>query len=258
MAENNNNINPPTFAMLEVVHQASDLADKLINRHPNLPGIGVISGHPGTGKTFTAIQLINMFNAVHIELCPFFTRKSFFEILAKEMGLIPAKTIPALAMQVINFLNSSGNAPSIILIDEAHLVLSINRLLLDDIRKIYDMTGVPILLMGEEALPQNIQEFANFADRVLEYRQVPPLAKHEFDVLIQIYAPNIAISKELQDKIFDHAKGIVRRASTMLNAVLNYAVDKGVKDVGIDAWQELPIIGQLPAYRNLKDFGSAS
>ncbi len=251
-----NNIKP-SFAMLEVVHQASELAENLINRNPMLPGIGALSGHAGTGKTHSAIQLINMFNAVHIEACSFWTRKSFFETLVTEMGVIPEKTIPKLANQLINYLKSSVNAPAIIIIDEAHILLNINRLLLDDIRKIHDLTGVSILLMGEEALPQDIQQFANFANRVMEYRQVPPLERHELELLIPIYAPDIGISPELQNKIYTHARGEVRRASTMLNAVLNYARSKNIKQVGVEVWAELPIGFELPTFRNRKDFGKA-
>lgn len=258
MTDKQTNSNTPTFAMLEVVHQASEMAENLINRNPMLPGIGVLSGHAGTGKTHSAIQLINLFDAVHIELCSFFTRKSIFEALVAEMGLIPQKTIPAIASQLINYLKSSANAPSLIVIDEAHLILSINSKLIDDLRKIHDMTGVPILLMGEEGLPQDIQQFANFANRVKEYRQVPPLARHELDLLMPIYAGGIIIHKDLQNKIYAHAGGEVRQASTILDNARNYAISKNLKEVGVEAWSELPIHHELPAYRDRTAFGKIS
>ena len=74
------------FVPLRNVMACAKVMEHLVNRAPNLPGMGVFAGPSGYGKSCAASYCANKFNAYYIECRSYFTKKSLLLSILDEMG----------------------------------------------------------------------------------------------------------------------------------------------------------------------------
>ncbi|MBL4785403.1 MAG: ATP-binding protein, partial [Cohaesibacteraceae bacterium] len=75
------------FAPVQNMALMLQLANRLINRDPNLPGLGVFYGPSGFGKTVASIYCQNKTCAIRVEIGETWTKKKFFSAILKELGV---------------------------------------------------------------------------------------------------------------------------------------------------------------------------
>src|SRR5574341_2159777 len=96
-----------TFAPLRNVVLAGQVMEQLINRTPNLPGMGVRYGGSGLGKSMAAAFVANRHRACYVECRSYFTKKSLLLSILEELGGRPAKTIYEMVNQIGDELSHS-------------------------------------------------------------------------------------------------------------------------------------------------------
>jgi ABC-type uncharacterized transport system YnjBCD ATPase subunit len=69
----------------------ANATDALIQRAPGLPGIGLIHGPSGYGKSTAIAWLRNFVNGVHIRAWPTWTPTAMLSMIIKELGLQRAR-----------------------------------------------------------------------------------------------------------------------------------------------------------------------
>nr|WP_127748420.1 ATP-binding protein [Parasedimentitalea marina] len=74
------------------VYLLASLIETLENRDIGLPGIGVLHGEPGVGKTHAAMFASAHQDILHIQLTNNYTSKFLFEKILNELG--PARKAP--------------------------------------------------------------------------------------------------------------------------------------------------------------------
>ena len=130
------------------------LATRLQDRAPGLPGMGTFYGPAGWGKTTAGIYVTNRLNAVHIEALPFGGIRSLLVMIVTELGQRPLRSLDDLFAQASGELARTGRP---LILDEADHLLS-NRMI-ETIRRLHDVSGAPVILMGEELLPQKLMQW---------------------------------------------------------------------------------------------------
>lgn len=126
-----------------------------------LPGLGLIVGPPGVGKTIAIREFAGRFNGkaiIHTAMCG---RSAIKDTL---IGLIeavkgsrywePTRTSEALDI-LLNYLEGkNGNErPDLIIVDEAQ---ELEPKSLDSLRQVHDMTGVPMVFCGNPYLSRMV------------------------------------------------------------------------------------------------------
>lgn len=229
MSQVNQPIN--NIAPLANVVRLQTLAIRLQNRAHGLPGIGCLFSPAGYGKSTAGIFVTNSMGACHIQALPFGGTKGLLTMIVTELGVQPARTVSDLFLQAVNKLQKSGR---ILIIDEADQILTDRTI--EMLRLLHDTTEVPLILMGEELLPQKLKRWERVHSRILSWVAAEPATLEDIGFLAPIYAPKVAIAADLRAAVLEASCGSIRNASTNLAFISEFAVSEGLKALTRADW----------------------
>lgn len=234
-----------TIAPLKNVSLFNELMDRVVNRPAHLPGIATFHGFSGYGKSFAAVYAANKYSAFYIECGHSWTQNKFCEAILNELG-IPSKG--TIADKVDKIVQALAAEDSPLIIDEADFI--VNKRFIELVREIHDKSGAPIILIGEELLPNKLSEWERFHNRVLDWVPAQPADKDDIKHLAKLYCPDITISDELLKQLGKVCQGRVRRACVNLERIREYAVTSGISEVTNSDVRDLTMFtGQPPQRR---------
>lgn len=233
------------IAPLANVVRLQTLAVRLQNRAHGLPGIGCLFSPAGYGKSTAGIFVTNSMGACHIQALPFGGTKGLLTMIVAELGERPAKTVSDLFLQAVTRLQKTGR---ILIIDEADQILTDRTI--EMLRLLHDATEVPLILMGEELLPQKLKQWDRVYSRVLSWVAAEAATVEDVGFLAPIYAPQVAIDADLRAAVLEASCGSIRNASTNLAYISEFATSKGLKRLSRADWGSKPFhTGEAPPPR---------
>ncbi len=237
----------PNVAPLRNVLLLRAVMEQLTTRTASLPGIGVFYGHPGMGKSMACAAAHSAHRgSVYIEVRDHFTKKSFLEAILADMAIKPERTAGMMFDQACDELLRSRRP---LIVDMADYL--VKRHLVDTLLDLYEGSGAPVLLVGEEMFPAKLQrESERFYDRVLVWRLAEFCDAGDARKLAALYSPDVEIKDDLLGRMLEDAKKIARRLATRINNVRAEAKKLGLRSVDAKAWGDRPFYtGDLPARR---------
>lgn len=220
-----------TVAPLANVTRLVALIDRAQNRGPGLPGLGCFYGRAGLGKTTAGIYATNTMNACHVEALPFGGLKKLLEMIVTELGLRPKRLIPDLFDQAAQELAMTGRP---LIIDEADHILSTKTI--EAVRHLHDKSAAPVILMGEELLPQRLQAWERVHGRMLAWIEAEPATIKDVEHLAKVYARGVDVAPDLREAVLASSKASIRYISTNLAAIAEFAAVRGLERVALADW----------------------
>lgn len=213
------------LANLKNVARFLTLTTTLIGRAESLPGIGVFHGHSGLGKTHASIYGQNKTHALRLEIGDSWTKKKFLQMLLEEAGIDKprGRTIADLTEEAIEVLGDDPGRP--LFIDEADKLA--DKGMLELVREIYEHSRVPIMMIGEELLPEKLEKVERFHNRVLSWVQAEPCDHEDARKLAALYCPSVEISEDLLDRVMEKTRGKARLLVVNFNHILTHAQNTG-------------------------------
>jgi len=223
--------NNKTLAPLTNVYALATLTERLLDRAQGLPGMGCFYGFSGFGKsmasTFTAIE----FDACVVEMGDSWSKGTLCEAMCAELGLKPERTIAKMVKQICASL-AERNVP--LIVDEADYLLKNS--MVETVREIHDKSYSPVILIGEELLPQKLRKYERVHGRILRHVAAEPCSDADFDLLRELRCPDIEITTDLLDKIKTVSRGSARRIVENLSFVQELGATKGLQTVSLKDW----------------------
>jgi DNA transposition AAA+ family ATPase len=220
-----------TVAPLANVARLTQLIDRCQNRVSGLTGMGCFYGFAGYGKTTAGIFATNKFRAVHVEALPVGGTKALMEMIVTELGLRPAGQTTSLFAQAAQEL---GRTQRPLILDEADHLLTDRTI--ETIRALHDKTGVPIILMGEESLPQKLTRWERVHSRILSWVPAEHATIEDVGDLARIYARGVEIAPDLREAVLAASRGSLRHVSNNLAALAEHAALRGLKRLTSADW----------------------
>jgi len=145
-------INAPGIAKIGNMMQCQIALERAIQRSNNLPGLVCFYGPSGWGKSLSSNYLCNQMRGYYVQVKSIWSKKVFLQKILNEMGIKPGATCGEMLDQVCDQLSSSARP---LIIDEMdHLV---DKKAVELVRDIYEGSQAPILIIGEENLPQKLK-----------------------------------------------------------------------------------------------------
>lgn len=235
-----------SIAPLRNVQLFSELVQRVVDRQRHLPGIATFHGPSGYGKTFSATFAANKFRAYYVEVGESWTKSKFCKAMLLELGLQPRGTIADMVDMIIGQLVVTDRP---IIIDEFDHV--VRRGYHETVREIHDKSGAPVVLIGEELLPQVLARGSErFHNRVLDWVPAVPADARDGAQLAKLYAPDTPIGADLVEMIVQKADGRTRRICVNLEKVRQTALSEGWEHIDLKTWGDRPLFsGQPPARR---------
>lgn len=231
------------IAKLQNVASCLVLAEKLINRPAHLPGLGVFYGPPGYGKSWSAIFVQNVKNAVLIEAREEWTKKYFLIKLLAELGEANVRgDIPTLFDRVCENLGDDPNR--LLIIDEADKI--IDKGYLETIRGLHEQSQAPILLTGEDQLPIKIETSERAYDRVIGFVPAQPCDLDDTRLLAGHWANGLEIADDLLNEAHQKSDGVARRIVINIAEIVEEARTQGLQSIDLAHFKSGFFTGRPP------------
>lgn len=234
-----------TIAPLRNVALFAELLDRVVNRRRHLPGMGTFHGFSGYGKTFSATYGAHLHRALYVEVGESWTKATFCKALLVELGVPPRGTVADMVAAIIAHLVDLERP---LIVDEFDHV--VNRGYVETVREIHDRSGAPIVLIGEELLPNKLLRWERTHNRILDWVPAQPADAADVGALAGLYVPEVEVRSDLCEALARKSEGRVRRIVVNLERVREVAALEGLESVGLKEWGDRPLwTGQPPARR---------
>lgn len=215
------------IANIATLDMVAATLERLNGRRAGVPGIGVLYGPSGWGKTFSTNALANESRAYYVQMLSAWRSKDLLEKILSEMGIAHGKaTVSKLLDMVTQQLSASRRT---LIIDEFDHATK-NDKLVELTRDIYEGSQGSLLLVGEELLPRKLEHWERFHSRVSTWAPAQKVSIDDTIKLAPIYCPGVAIDTDALNRLVTSSKGSVRRVVNYLTVIhehcQTYAMDE--------------------------------
>ena len=236
-----------SIAALKNVTALVSMIDRLNRRQHGLPGMGVLHGFSGYGKTSAAIYAANVYQACSVQVKSQWTAKALCLSILLDIGVKPATTTHRMIDQVSEHLAVTRRP---LIIDEADFL--VERRIIEIVRDIAEGSGATIVLIGMEELPQALMKWEQFHGRVAEWVMAEAADIDDVRELAYIYAPGITVDAELQEHVLHISHRSIRRISVNLARIAQFARPRRLTTVTRETWgNERLFTGEAPTPRRM-------
>lgn len=152
------------FARTSNVNNFVSAMSRLLKREDGIPGMALVFGEPGLGKTRTALWWCAQNDGVFVRTKKLMTGSWLLEEIVHELGEAAMRRTRDMFRQCIDLLLEK---PRTIFIDEVDYLTHDARVI-ETLRDIHDTTGTPIVLIGMGQADKKLMRFKHLYDRFSE------------------------------------------------------------------------------------------
>lgn len=235
-----------SVAPLKNVAECLSVATTIIERPPGVDGLGLFYGPSGYGKSKASQYVQNKYKALYIEVFEFWTKKVFAESILAELGVEkPKGSFADLMRQILRLLQDDPNR--LLIIDEADKL--IDKHMIEYVRDIYKGARIPVLLVGEEKLPDKLKAYERCENRVTAFGMANPSDLADAQQLVRIYHPRLTVADDLLAHIVKETNGVTSRVVTTLAGVGQFAKARQLSEINLEQYQGTIFTGRAPRRR---------
>lgn len=232
------------IAPLQNIGLIETAISRLTNRAPGDPGLLVVSGPSGYGKTVAAAWAKARHRAYYVQLNDFLTKRSLLTTLARAMaidlsGKLARATTADLAEMVAGQLHAANR---VLILDEFDF--AVEKQLVMAVFSLYESSRAAIILVGEERLPAQLNRWEKFSGRILDVLYAEPVSLEDARILARQKYPDIRFADDLLSHLVSLAKGSVRRVNNNLSRIHDEALSNGWACCDLAIWGARPL--QMP------------
>ena len=169
------------FVKTNNVKRFITMMNNLQNRAEGVPGMALVYGEPGLGKTQTINWWAFKNNAILVRCTQLMSARWLLSEILEEMGEIYGYKISDCFKLVVRNLLVN---PQIIIIDEVDY-LTIDSRAVETLRDIHDKTNVPIVLVGMINAKSRLKNFNHLYDRLSEIVKFEKFSKNDIKTIVQ-------------------------------------------------------------------------
>jgi hypothetical protein len=159
------------FARTSNVARFTDGMNRLVDRGEGLPGMALVYGEAGLGKTKTALWYMQQHESIFIRTLKLMSGRWLLEAIVSELGETPAYRTSELFRQCIDQLMER---PRTVILDEVDYLCYDSRVL-ETLRDIHDITGTPMVFIGMDQANKKLGRYRHLYDRFVEVIRFQPL-----------------------------------------------------------------------------------
>lgn len=200
-------------------------------RPQGLPGLIVMYGASGLGKTVGAAFAANIYRGYYVECRDTWTKKAFLSAILREMGIPPGRTMAEMAEQVADQLSRSARP---LIVDDVQYLL--DKAAANVLTDIYNASHGTIVLIGEERVPASMAKKERLHNRVLEWVPAQPATLEDMRLLATNSYPKLQIHDDLLEDLRRAVRGCLRRIVVNLYHVYSEASAMCLDSVDLALW----------------------
>ena len=213
------------FVRTQNVSEFVNVATKLQNVEAGVPGMGLVHGSRGFGKTSASMHYTAQKEntSVYLLAKADWTFGWMMEEICIELGITPRRGAKAKYDDCVSALVEK---PRLVVIDESNLI---KPALLETLRGIHDATHNPILFVGHEGVVDKFRRLGPLFDRLLYLTEFKPLSITD----LRHFAENsleLAVEMNVLEKVLKKTGGNFRKSVVALKGLEDRAkADRSLK-----------------------------
>jgi DNA transposition AAA+ family ATPase len=212
------------FAMTKNVKSFLAVAKRLETKEAGVPGLALVWGTRGLGKTRTAIWYAAKNSAVYVRAKSLWTPAWMLEELAVELDLVPAKRKKDLFADICNALLEK---PRLIIVDEVNLPPV---KCLEALRDIHDTTETPMILIGHDGIIPRLKRMGPFFSRFLYITEFKPLDEEDLEEFCKVCV-ELPVSEAARKAVLKLTGGNFRKTVVVLKGMESRAKTAKAKEI---------------------------
>lgn len=221
------------IAIVSNVLATQMMVESLNQRAHGVPGIGLVYGEPGLGKTTATAWLVNRCDGIYIRATSGMTLAQLLRQIVKELSGPDIHSRESMLNYIVEHM-AVYNRP--LFIDEADYLLN-DKNTLEIVRDIHDLTNSPVVLIGMEAVRRKLQRHKQFYNRITEWLEFQPLKFQDLQIIVDaVIEKSITIERDLLDQLLSDTDGEVRRIITGLSKIEAFAIANGLTSIDLTQW----------------------
>lgn len=169
------------FVKTNNVKRFITMMNNLQNRAEGVPGMGLVYGEPGLGKTQTINWWAFKNDAILIRCTQLMTARWLLNEILESMNEVRSFTVADCFKMVIRNLIVH---PQVLIIDEIDY-LTVDSRAVETLRDIHDKTNVPIILVGMTSANSRLKKFNHLYDRLSEIVKFEKFSKADIKTIVQ-------------------------------------------------------------------------
>lgn len=219
------------LAVVKNVERLQDAFGSLESRNLNLPGMALIYGYTGAGKTFAVTQMMTRFRGVFVRAWSTWTPNAMLANITRELGGEASRWTSPMVDFVVKQLVIQERP---LFVDEVNHI-DANRQMMHLLRDIHDTTGVPVVMISEETTPRKISRYPQIAGRIYESVEFKALDMEDMHTLSDTIC-EVDVAEDLLAKLHRDTDGNMRMATDGLAKIERMAKTNGFNRVTVEQW----------------------
>lgn len=220
------------MAITKNVVELRSAYETLLNRDSGIPGMGLVHGDTGRGKTTAIAWLVNQVNGVYVRANATWTPSAMLGVIMQELGAEPLHNSSAAMVQHI--VRVLAQESRLLVVDEADYCFS-NIKMLETLRDIHDVSGCPVILVGMAGIERKIVHRPQLRRRISQWVEFMPADLADSKTLTETVC-EIEIEDDLLQRIHQESEGNVGLMVVGLSRVEQFAKAQGWKKVDDERW----------------------
>jgi DNA transposition AAA+ family ATPase len=213
------------FARTQNVKNFINMMNNLQNRAEGVPGMALVYGEPGLGKTQALLWWATQNDAIFIRAANQMSARWLMQEIVEELGEVPYYYSSDLFKQCVRQLNSD---PRVIIVDEIDYLTG-NESAIETLRDIYDKTNTCIVMAGMGMADKKLMRYRHLYDRISEKLKFTPFNKEDVMAIIQQLS-EVEITECAAKYIFSQTNRF-RQIVKLINKAEQIAKDNGLSTI---------------------------
>ncbi len=224
------------MAPVKNVLNAQSAYQTLAERDLGIPGMMLIYGEPGFGKTTTITWLVNQANGVFVRANATWTPNSMLAAIMQELGADPMNRTSQMLNHISQQLIESQRP---LFIDEANYLKG-NQQMLNTLKDLHDMTDVPVIMAGAEGIEKKLPHYPTLARRISQWVEFKPADLDDAESLASTVC-EVELDEALLRQLHKQAKGSMGLMTVGLARIESFARSNGLDLVTAEQWSDRPL-----------------
>lgn len=199
----------------------------LTSRAPGAPGMGLVEGETGYGKSTAITWLANQVPSLYVRAMSVWTPAAMLGAILKELRLQPGGSCAAMVERIIEALFASKQT---LFVDECDYIINSTRMT-ETLRDIHDLSLVPVVLIGMAGVDQRLAHRKQLTGRLAQHVRFEALDLEDTNLLARELC-EVTVKEDLVSRIHGDARGSARLIVVALARIEEQARARGLSAIG--------------------------
>lgn len=205
--------------------------EQLEGRGRGIPGMGLVHGYTGAGKTTAISWLVNRTRGVYVRAFRTWTPKTMLTKILSELQIQARGSNAEMVDQIIQALLESQRP---LFVDEADYLLK-DADMIETLRDIHDVAEVPVLMVGMEGIEKRLRARPQLERRISHWVEFLRSDIEDARTLTDTVC-EVAVDDDLLEQLHHQASGSVGLIVVGLARIEQFARANGLSSIGADQW----------------------